>query len=60
MVLTARTPPPADPFFDAAATFVGAVGTVDWTAGWTRYPQNRSGVATIRPRARPKGFRVGR
>jgi hypothetical protein len=28
--------PPSDPFFDASATFAGAIGTVDWTAGWTR------------------------
>jgi hypothetical protein len=32
--------PPADPFFDQTATFRGAIGTVDWTAGWTSYPQN--------------------
>lgn len=32
--------PPTDPFFDQTATFRGAIGTVDWTAGWTRYPQN--------------------
>ncbi|HEU4726902.1 MAG TPA: hypothetical protein VFT22_03405 [Kofleriaceae bacterium] len=32
--------PPTDPFFDQTATFRGAVGTDDWTAGWTRYPQN--------------------
>jgi hypothetical protein len=38
--LTAGTAPPNDPFFDATATFAGAIGTVDWTAGWTRYPQN--------------------
>jgi hypothetical protein len=38
--LTAGTTPPADPFFDASATFAGAIGTVDWTAGWTKYPQN--------------------
>ena len=31
--------PPADGFFDAAATYVGAVGTDDWTQGWTAYPQ---------------------
>jgi len=31
--------PPADPFFDQTA-FRGAVGTVDWTLGWTSYPQN--------------------
>ncbi len=32
---------PADgrpPFFDASATFCGAVGTDDWTAGWTEFP----------------------
>jgi hypothetical protein len=28
--------PPAG--FDAAATFLGAIGTEDWTAGWTAYP----------------------
>ena len=32
--------PPADPFFDQTATFIGAVGSVDWTAGWTAYPEN--------------------
>ncbi len=30
----------ADAFFDKTATFLGAMGTVDWTAGWTKYPQN--------------------
>ena len=24
--------------FDATATYLGAVGDVDWTAGWTAYP----------------------
>jgi len=38
--LTAGTVPPADAFFDATATFAGAIGTVDWTLGWTKYPQN--------------------
>lgn len=38
--LTAGTTPPSDPFFDATATFAGAIGTDDWTAGWTKYPQN--------------------
>lgn len=32
--------PPADGFFDASATFIGAVGTTDWTTGWTAYPEN--------------------
>jgi hypothetical protein len=32
--------PPSDGFFDTSATFVGAMGTEDWTAGWTAYPQN--------------------
>jgi hypothetical protein len=27
--LTAGTTPPSDPFFDASATFAGAIGTVD-------------------------------
>jgi hypothetical protein len=30
--------PPNDGFFDTSATFVGAVGSTDWTAGWTAYP----------------------
>jgi hypothetical protein len=38
--LTAGTAPPSDAFFDANATFAGAVGTDDWTLGWTKYPQN--------------------
>ncbi|MFO0594958.1 MAG: hypothetical protein U0228_06630 [Myxococcaceae bacterium] len=32
--------PPSDGFFDSSATFVGAVGTDDWTTGWTAYPEN--------------------
>jgi hypothetical protein len=31
--------PPDDGFFDPTATFIGAVGTEDWTEGWTTYPQ---------------------
>jgi hypothetical protein len=38
--LAAGTTPPSDPFFDATATFAGAIGTDDWTLGWTKYPQN--------------------
>lgn len=37
--LTAGTTPPGDPFFDATATFAGAIGGDDWTAGWASYPQ---------------------
>ena len=33
--------PPNDGFFDATATYLGAVGgTDDWTLGWTAYPAN--------------------
>lgn len=32
--------PPADGFFDGSATFKGAMGTEDWTAGWTAFPAN--------------------
>ena len=32
--------PPSDGFFDSSATFIGAVGTTDWTQGWTAYPEN--------------------
>lgn len=31
--------PPSDGFFDVTATFCGAIGSDDWTAGWTAYPQ---------------------
>lgn len=31
---------PAGAFFDTSATFVGAIGTDDWTEGWTAYPAN--------------------
>ncbi|MDY7227395.1 hypothetical protein [Hyalangium rubrum] len=31
--------PPADGFFDASATFRGAVGDTDWLAGWTAFPE---------------------
>ncbi len=37
--LTGGAMPPDDGFFDPTATFVGAVGPEDWTAGWTAYPQ---------------------
>jgi hypothetical protein len=37
--LTGGATPPNDGFFDTTATFVGAVGSEDWTAGWTAYPQ---------------------
>ena len=36
-VLTGGLTPPADGFFDATANFIGAFGTEDWTAGWTRF-----------------------
>jgi hypothetical protein len=35
--------PPADPFFDATAKFIGAVGpnaADNWLAGWTSFPEN--------------------
>jgi hypothetical protein len=32
--------PPADGFFDTSARFVGAVGTSNWLAGWTAYPES--------------------
>ena len=31
---------PAGEFFESSATFAGAIGTTDWTAGWTAYPEN--------------------
>jgi hypothetical protein len=39
-VIPGGATPPNDGFFDATATFIGAIGTEDWTAGWTKYPQN--------------------
>lgn len=38
--LTGGATPPDDGFFDVTATFVGAVGSTDWTAGWTAFPEN--------------------
>jgi len=38
--LTNGATPPNDGFFDTTATFVGGMGTDDWTVGWTSYPQN--------------------
>lgn len=35
-VLSAGATPPAS--LDTSATFAGAIGAVDWTAGWTAYP----------------------
>lgn len=32
--------PPSDGFFDTSARFVGAVGTTNWLAGWTAFPEN--------------------
>ena len=37
--LTGGATPPDDGFFDTTATYVGAIGDTDWTAGWTSYPQ---------------------
>lgn len=53
--LSGAATPPNDGFFDQAATFVGAFGAVDWTAGWTNwnpigYPttsvENENGILT--------------
>lgn len=35
--LTGAATPPSDGFFDPTATFVGAFGSVDWTAGWVNW-----------------------
>lgn len=32
--------PPSGTFFDTSVTYVGAVGTEDWTALWTSYPND--------------------
>ena len=36
-VLTGAATPPSDGFFDESATFVGAFGSTDWTAGWADF-----------------------
>jgi hypothetical protein len=38
--LTGGGTPPDDGFFDPSATFVGAFGAEDWTAGWTSFAAN--------------------
>lgn len=43
-VLAGGATPPDDGFFDTAATFIGAIGADDWTAGWTAYPIDVPGV----------------
>jgi hypothetical protein len=40
LITTNAATPPADGFFDTSAKFIGAVGSQDWTAGWTAYPEN--------------------
>ncbi len=37
-VLSGGETPPSG--FDSSATFVGAIGATDWTAGWTSFPAN--------------------
>lgn len=48
--LTGGATPPNDGFFDATATFVGAIGTTDWTQGWTTFTETGN--------AAPAGTRV--
>ncbi|MDZ7376052.1 MAG: T9SS type A sorting domain-containing protein [candidate division KSB1 bacterium] len=36
-VFTGGATPPNDGFFDTSATYIGAFGNVDWTAGWTSF-----------------------
>ncbi|MEW6508959.1 MAG: T9SS type A sorting domain-containing protein [Bacteroidota bacterium] len=36
-VFTGGATPPSDGFFDATATYVGAFGYRDWTAGWSSF-----------------------
>ena len=38
-VLSAAGAAPTNGFFEATS-FAGAIGTLDWTAGWTAYPAN--------------------
>ncbi len=45
--LTGGLTPPNDGFFDATANFVGAFGTVDWTAGWSTFSLPVQGSAVL-------------
>jgi hypothetical protein len=38
--MTGGATPPSDGFFDPSATYIGAMGATDWTAGWTSFAQN--------------------
>jgi len=40
LITTNAATPPEDGFFDPSAKFIGAVGSQDWTAGWTAFPEN--------------------
>ncbi len=44
-VLSGGATPPAG--FDTTATFIGAIGAEDWTAGWTAYPTDTSGPSLV-------------
>jgi len=43
-LLGAGATPPSS--LDSSATFVGAIGAVDWTAGWTAYPTDTGTAGT--------------
>ncbi|MBN8544665.1 MAG: T9SS type A sorting domain-containing protein [Ignavibacteria bacterium] len=45
-LLTGGLTPPTDAFFDPTATFVGAFGSTDWTAGWANF--NPSGATSVK------------
>ncbi|QRK11667.1 hypothetical protein JQX13_17310 [Archangium violaceum] len=40
LIASSAATPPANGFFDTSAKFIGAVGSQDWTADWTAYPEN--------------------
>jgi hypothetical protein len=54
-VLTGGATPPNDGFFDATATFVGAFGSVDWTAGWSTF-NFQTDVEDVNPGKMPGRF----
>ncbi len=58
--LTGGAVPPNDGFFDTRATYIGAFGDDDWTAGWTNWSRNASprGTSSVErtESSRPKDF----
>ncbi|NLP12181.1 T9SS type A sorting domain-containing protein [bacterium] len=51
--------PPDDGFFDPRAVFIGALGSEDWTAGWSTFRFSASQPSSVKPSSQSvRGFRL--